>query len=46
LRPFEYTKLDKIVEIAFTVAEDGTAALQEEQAGDSEALSSAKHWRP
>ena len=42
LRPFEYTKLDKIIEIAFTVAEDATAALQEEPAGDSQALSSAQ----
>ncbi len=31
LIPFEYTKLDKIIEIAFTVAEDSTAALKEEQ---------------
>jgi len=40
LIPFEYTKLDKIIEIAFTVAEDATAALKEEQAGESETLPS------
>jgi hypothetical protein len=40
LIPFEYTKLDKIIEIAFTVAEDATAAIKEEQVGDSDALSS------
>jgi hypothetical protein len=38
LIPFEYTKLDRIIEIAFTVAEDATAALKEEQAADSETL--------
>ena len=36
LRPFEYTKLDKIIEIAFTVAEDATSALIEQQAPESE----------
>jgi hypothetical protein len=38
LIPFEYTKLDKIIEIAFTVAEDASNALQEDDAGDSETL--------
>lgn len=32
LIPFEYTRLDKIIEIAFTVTEDAKAALEEEQA--------------
>jgi hypothetical protein len=36
LVPFEYTKLDKIIEIAFSVAEDTTIALKEEQEADSE----------
>jgi hypothetical protein len=40
LIPFEYTKLDKIIEIAFTVAEDATAALKEEQAAESDTLPS------
>lgn len=40
LIPFEYTKLDKIIEIVFTVAEDATTALKEEQAGDSDTLPS------
>lgn len=31
LVPFEYTKLDRIIEIAFTVAEDTSNAFQEEQ---------------
>lgn len=42
LIPFEYTKLDKIIEIAFTVAEDATTALKEEQAEDSDALPSGQ----
>jgi hypothetical protein len=42
LIPFEYTKLDKIIEIAFTVAEDATSALEEEQPGDSEILPSGQ----
>lgn len=32
LIPFEYTRLDRIIEIAFTVTEDAKAALEEEQA--------------
>jgi hypothetical protein len=36
LVPFEYTKLDKIIEIAFTVVEDASDALQEEQAAEFE----------
>jgi hypothetical protein len=32
LVPFEYTRLDRIIEIAFTVTEDAKAALEEEQA--------------
>jgi hypothetical protein len=32
LTPFEYTRLDKIIDIAFTVTEDAKAALEEEQA--------------
>jgi hypothetical protein len=40
LIPFEYTKLDKIIEIAFTVAEDATSALKEEQEGESATLPS------
>ena len=48
LVPFEYTKLDKIIEIAFSVAEDTTAALQEEQSPESKVQASngdviAKH---
>jgi hypothetical protein len=31
LIPFEHTKLDRIIEIAFAVAEDATAAIKEEQ---------------
>ncbi len=31
LVPFEYTKLDKIIEIAFTVAEDASSAAEQEQ---------------
>lgn len=31
LVPFEYTKLDRIIEIAFTVAEDTSNAFQEDQ---------------
>jgi hypothetical protein len=31
LIPFEYTKLDKIIEIAFTVTEDAKGALEDEQ---------------
>jgi hypothetical protein len=42
LIPFEYTKLDKIIEIAFTVAEDATTALKEEQAEDSDTLPSGQ----
>jgi hypothetical protein len=42
LIPFEYTKLDKIIEIAFTVAEDASNALQEDDAGDSETLPAGK----
>jgi len=42
LIPFEYTNLDKIIEIAFTVAEDATTALKEEQAEDSDALPSGQ----
>ena len=35
LVPFEYTRLDKIIDIAFTVAEDAsTAAVDNEQAGE------------
>lgn len=30
LQPFEYTKLDKIIEIAFRVAEDATAVIEEQ----------------
>jgi len=30
LVPFEYTRLDRIIEIAFTVAEDASAALEDE----------------
>jgi hypothetical protein len=32
LVPFEYTRLDRIIEIAFTVTEDAKAALEGEQA--------------
>ncbi len=32
LVPFEYTRLDKIIDIAFTVAEDATSAAASEQA--------------
>ena len=32
LVPFEYTRLDRIIEIAFTVSEDAKTALEEEQA--------------
>ena len=32
LVPFEYTRLDKIIEIAFTVAEDATNAVESERA--------------
>jgi hypothetical protein len=39
LIPFEYTRLDKIIEIAFTVAEEATIALQEERDADLERLS-------
>ncbi len=48
LVPFEYTKLDKIIEIAFTVTEDARAALEDEQAplagdlGSSSAEGAAK----
>jgi hypothetical protein len=38
LIPFEYTKLDKIIEIAFTAAEDASNAFEEDEAGDSDAL--------
>jgi len=31
LIPFEYTKLDRIIEVAFTVTEDAKAAIEEEQ---------------
>jgi hypothetical protein len=34
LKPFEYTKLDRLIDIAFSVAEDASAALQEEQGQD------------
>jgi len=33
LVPFEYTRLDKIIEIAFTVAEDASAAAVEDEQG-------------
>jgi hypothetical protein len=38
LIPFEYTKLDKIIEITFTVAKDTTAVLNEEQADGTDSL--------
>jgi hypothetical protein len=41
LIPFEYTRLDKIIEIAFTVTEDAKAALEEEQATLPAELSSS-----
>jgi hypothetical protein len=33
LIPFEYTRLDRIIEIAFTVAEDASTAVEEEAPG-------------
>jgi hypothetical protein len=41
LVPFEYTKLDKIIEIAFTVAEDATTAAELEQNSDLDAVTAA-----
>jgi hypothetical protein len=34
LRPFEYTRLDKIIDIAFRVAEDATAVVEEQDLAD------------
>jgi hypothetical protein len=42
LIPFEYTKLDKIIEITFTVAKDTTAVLNEERAEDTDSLASGQ----
>ncbi len=36
LVPFEYTRLDKIIDIAFTVAEDTSAAAENEQVREAE----------
>jgi len=36
LTPFEYTRLDRIIEIAFSVAEDATIAVREEQGNDTD----------
>ena len=36
LTPFEYTRLDKIIEIAFTVAEDASSAAESDQVPDVE----------
>jgi len=46
LIPFEYTRLDKIIEIAFTVTEDAKAALEEEQATVPADLSSSANEGP
>ncbi|HEX4007463.1 MAG TPA: hypothetical protein VHX60_14905 [Acidobacteriaceae bacterium] len=39
LVPFEYTKLDRLIDIAFAVVEDATAAFQEEQGQEPEGSS-------
>jgi hypothetical protein len=39
LIPFEYTKLDKIIEIPFTVTEGAKSAFQDEQAPNTETVS-------
>jgi hypothetical protein len=41
LIPFEYTRLDRIIEIAFTVSEDAKAVLEEEQTTPPADLSSS-----
>ena len=46
LVPFEYTRLDRIIEIAFTVTEDARAALEEEQATLPVDLSSSTNEGP
>ena len=42
LIPFEYTRLDKIIEIAFTVAEDATSAAEIEQTPDVDGMQVAR----
>jgi hypothetical protein len=42
LIPFEYTRLDKIIEIAFTVAEDATGAAELEQTAEVDAMQAAQ----
>jgi hypothetical protein len=42
LIPFEYTRLDKIIEIAFTVAEDATSAAELEQTAEVDAMQAAQ----
>jgi hypothetical protein len=42
LVPFEYTRLDKIIEIAFTVAEDASSAAELEQTPDVDGVHSAR----
>jgi hypothetical protein len=41
LIPFEYTRLDKIIEIAFTVAEDASSAAELEQTPDADGMHTA-----
>jgi hypothetical protein len=46
LVPFEYTRLDRIIEIAFTVVEDASAALEDDGSGveiDAEHASPREH---
>jgi hypothetical protein len=46
LIPFEYTRLDRIIEIAFTVSEDAKAVLEEEQATIPVELSASTNEGP
>ena len=46
LVPFEYTRLDRIIEIAFAVTEDAKTALEEEQATFPADLSSSTNEGP
>jgi hypothetical protein len=40
LTPFEYTRLDRLIDIAFTVAEDASSPLEEESSEINESISS------
>jgi hypothetical protein len=46
LVPFEYTRLDRIIEIAFTVTQDAKASLEDEQATLPADLSSSTNEGP